>query len=72
MGRKVYINSPNLNDGGAETTPTTLVHKRNPDRTLSLGKRLISDLRRVNIYFESKDCGPSVEPSVNHLPEGIL
>ena len=37
-----------------ETTPTTLARKRNLDRTLSVEKRLISDLRRANLNFDLK------------------
>ena len=72
LGRKVFTNSSSLNDGGAQTAPTTLAPKRNPDRTLSVGKRLISDLRRVNIHFDSKDCYPAAVPSVTHLAAEIM
>ena len=34
-----------------EATPTTMAGKKNPDRTISLDKRMIADLRRVNLSF---------------------
>ena len=72
LDRKIFINSSCFNDGGVETTPTTLAPERNPDRTLSADRRLISDLRRVNIHFDSKDCYPVVVPTVNQLADEIL
>ena len=72
VGRKVFINSSSLDDGGVETAQTALVNKRNPDRALSAGNRLISDLRRVDIQFDSEDCYPAVCPSVSQLAEEIL
>ena len=50
-----------------ETTPTTLVPIRNPDRTLSTEKRIIADLRRINLYFDQIEDYTVVLPTVEAL-----
>ena len=55
-----------------EMTPTTLVPKRNPDQTLSTEKRIIADLRRINLYFDQSEDYPVVLPTVEALARKIV
>ena len=55
-----------------EMTPTTLVPKRNPDRSLSTEKRIIADLRRINLYFDQSEDYPAVLPTVDALAKKIV
>ena len=54
------------------TPRETLGQKRNRRRTMSVDKRHISALRRVNLNIDSQDCYPGVVPSVVHLEAEII
>ena len=54
-----------------EMTPTTMVPKRNPDRSLSTEKRIIADLRRINLYFGQSTDYPAVFPTVDSLARKV-
>ena len=55
-----------------EETPSTLVPKRNPDRSWIEGKRAISDLRRINIYFGNGEVRPVELPKIRDLAKRIV
>ena len=62
--------------GGEETwieaTPSTLALWRNPDRSRSTDKRVISDLRVINLYFDTTDVYPVDLPTVKELARRIV
>ena len=55
-----------------ELTPTTLAPKRNPDRSLSPEKRIIADLRRVNMYFDQSADYPANLPTAETHARKII
>ena len=55
-----------------EATPTTLVDKKNPDRTISGDKRLIADLRRVNLSFPTDQFYNVSVPSISEISHDII
>ena len=46
--------------------------KRNPDRSFSMKCRVISDLRRVNLWLNKKVAFPAFAPSIAHIFDRIL
>ena len=55
-----------------EATPTTLVPTRNPDRSWSREKRVIADLRRINLYFENAEIYHVELPTMRDSAKRIL
>ena len=55
-----------------EATPTTTVEKRNPDRTISSDRRVIADLRRVNLNFPSSQYYPVRVPTAGDIARMIV
>ena len=55
-----------------EATPSTLVPKRNPDRSRSSETRAISHLRRINLYFGNSEIYPAELPTVRDLANRIV
>ena len=55
-----------------EATPTTTVEKKNPDRSISKDRRVIADLRRVNLKFDTCQYYPIEAPSVHDIARWIL
>ena len=55
-----------------EATPTTMVDKKNPDRTISLDKRMIADLRRVNLSFPGDQYYKATVPTVSEIARDVL
>ena len=55
-----------------EATPTTMVDKKNPDRTISLDKRMIADLRRVNLSFPDGQYYKVTVPTVSEVARDVL
>ena len=55
-----------------EATPSTLVPKRNPDRSWSSEKRVIADLRRINLYFDNQELYLVELPTVKDFARGII
>ena len=47
-------NSVGGDDAQIEATPSTLVLRRNPERSRSAGERAIAELRRINSYFDER------------------
>ena len=58
--------------GAEESAPTRLVPKKNPDRTISVDGRSISDLRRIDLSFAKDDGDPAVAPTVIPLAGEII
>ena len=54
-------------DGRVDPTPTGMVVKKNPDRTLSGKMRMISDLRGVNITTNSRRMYRMTAPTIQKL-----
>ena len=50
-----------------EATPTTTVEKKNPGRTQSTDRRIIADVRRINLGFPEYQYYPVRVPSVETL-----
>ena len=48
-------------------SPSTTVAKKLPDRTISADKRLILDVRRVNLRFPKSDYWAMITPSIDNL-----
>ena len=59
-------------DAKIEATPTTLVPIRNPDRSRSSDKRVISDLRRINLYFKNDSLYRAELPTVRDFARRIV
>ena len=55
-----------------EATPSAIVPKRDHARSWSDERRVISDLRRVNPYFDNTEVYPAELPTVRDLPNRIL
>ena len=55
-----------------EMTPTTLAPRRDPDRTISSGKRAIADLLRINLFFDQSEDYPATLPTVEALARKII
>ena len=55
-----------------EAAPSTLVPKRNPNRSRSSEKRATSDLRRINLYFGNSEIYPAELPTVSDLAKRIV
>ena len=55
-----------------EATPSTLVPKRNPDRSWSSAKRAIADLGRTNLYFDNQELYPVELPTVKDFAKRII
>ena len=71
----MFICGTTIVDGGEawiEATTSTLVLKRNPDRSWSTEKRAIAYLRRINIYFDASDVYPVELPTVKELARRIV
>ena len=66
------ISSVGWDGARIEATPSTLVLKRNPDRSRSTEKRDIADLRRINLYFDTADVYPVEIPTVEELARRII
>ena len=54
-------------DTPIEATPTTAVEKKTPDRTISADRRVIADMRRANVGFESPQYYPARAPSIESI-----
>merc|ERR1712112_548209 len=50
-----------------EATPTTTVEKKNPDRTISTDRRVIADMRRINVGFNVDQYYPIRAPTVESI-----
>ena len=48
-------------------TPTTTVEKKNPDRTLSSGRRVIADMRRANVGIAATQYYPVRVPPIESI-----
>ena len=59
-------------DGAIESTPTTTVVKKNPDRSIILGRMAIADLRRINLKFNTQQYYPIVVPAIYDLARWIM
>ena len=55
-----------------EATPSTLVLKRNPDRSWSSEKRAIADLRRISLFFDEKENCPVEIPTIQGIARSII
>ena len=71
----MFICGPDIIWGEAaqiEATPYTLIHERNPYLAWDSGKRVIADLRRMNLYFDTSDVYTVELPTFRHLPNHII
>ena len=59
-------------DEQIEATPTTTVEKKNPDRSISTDKRIIADLRRVNLRFDTQQYYPVKVPTIQDITRWVL
>ena len=50
-----------------EAAPSTTLEKKNPDRTVSLDRRIIAGMRRVNLGFPESQYYPARVPSLESL-----
>ena len=67
-GRMLVCTSRTISDyDQIVCTPSTLVTKKMPDRTLSTDMRLISDVRLVNNFCDKVDYPPCINPSLEDL-----
>ena len=55
-----------------EATPTTMVDKKNPDRTISKDKRMIADLRRINLSFPVEQYYKVTVPTIGEIAYDII
>ena len=55
-----------------EATPTASVEKRNPDRAISLDRRVVDDLRRVNLHFPTTQYYPAHVPTAPDISRLVL
>ena len=55
-----------------EATPTTMVDKKNADRTISTDKRTIADLRRANLRFPVERYYRVSAPTVSEVARDII
>ena len=72
---RMFVCGANAIGGDAalvEATPSTLVLKRNPDRSWSSEKRVIADLRRINLYFDATENYPVELPTIQELARRIV
>lgn len=58
-------------DTPIEATPTATVEKKNPGRAISTDRRVISDMRRINVGFSVTQYYTAREPAVESIA-GIL
>ena len=61
-----------LSDSPVETTPTTTAGGKNPDRTVSTGRRVISDMRRINVGFNTSQYYPVLVPSIESIARLLI
>ena len=67
--RSVFVCSAEVvePDTPIESTPSTTVGKKNPDRAVRQGRRVIADMRRVNVGFPTSRFYPVRVPSVEAI-----
>ena len=53
-------------------TPTMAAGKKRPDRPISLGRGVISDIRRANLGFDPRRYHPVQVPSINEIAKTII
>ena len=72
--RRMFLRTTNTvqDSDYIEATPTTTVEKKNTDRSISADRRVISDMRRINLHFESCQYYQIVVPKIQDIARRIM